>query len=192
MPDHHVVAVFGSATIRPGEPAYRDAHDLGAALARAGAVVMTGGYGGAMEACSRGAHDAGGHVIGVTVEIFESRGPVNAWVKERVHTTDLFERLRCLVDRADAFVVLPGSLGTLAELFVTWNLLSTGHHEAPLILLGEHWQDWIDALRAPGLVPVAYFEHALITADLHEAARWAAYPAEARATRAPAAPPLPR
>ena len=71
-----------------------EARELGAELARRGVATMTGGYGGAMAAASRGAHEAGGHVIGVTVDLFERRGPVNPWVRERVHTPDLFERLR--------------------------------------------------------------------------------------------------
>ena len=66
---------------------------LGRLLAEGGADVVTGGYGGAMAACSRGASLAGGHVVGVTVELFERRGPANRWVAERVHTRDLFERL---------------------------------------------------------------------------------------------------
>ena len=69
-----VIAVYGSSTVRDGDPAWLRARELGRELARAGATVMTGGYGGIMEACSHGAHEAGGHVIGVTVELFETRG----------------------------------------------------------------------------------------------------------------------
>jgi uncharacterized protein (TIGR00730 family) len=169
-----VVAVFGSSTIRPDQPSYRLAYELGRELARGGATVMTGGYSGVMEACSRGAHEAGGHVIGVTVETFEKRGPVNAWVRERVHTPDLLARLRHLVDRAEAFVVLPGSLGTLNELFLVWTLLSVkARPSAPLVLLGDHWQDWLRALRDPDLVPAHLFDHVRIAADPAEAARLA-------------------
>src|SRR5947208_6069956 len=127
-----MIAVFGSSTVQPDEPAWRLAYDLGRALAEAGADIMTGGYSGVMEACSRGAHEAGGHVIGVTVELFEKRGPANRWVKERVHTADLFDRLRQIVERADGFVALPGSLGTLTEVFLTWTLLAvSGRPPAP-------------------------------------------------------------
>src|SRR5262245_43461740 len=56
--DRALIAVYGSSTVREGQPAYRTAYDLGQALARAGADVMTGGYGGIMEACSRGAAEA--------------------------------------------------------------------------------------------------------------------------------------
>jgi kynureninase len=116
------IAVFGSSTAREGQVAWTLGYQLGRELALAGATVMTGGYGGTMEACSRGAHEAGGHVVGVTVELFEARGPANPFVRERVHTPDLFERLRYLVHHADGFVTLPGSIGTLTELYLTWTL----------------------------------------------------------------------
>ncbi|HYM80013.1 MAG TPA: LOG family protein [Candidatus Limnocylindria bacterium] len=169
-----IVTVFGSSTVTRDQRPYRLAYDLGRELARAGATVMTGGYSGVMEACSRGAHDAGGHIIGVTVELFEKRSPVNAWVKERVHTADLFERLRTMLVRADAFVTVPGSLGTLTELFLTWTLLSVeARPAAPLILLGDPWDPMLEALRHPELVTPGLFDHVRTTPDPVVAARLA-------------------
>jgi hypothetical protein len=167
-----LIAVFGSATVRPGDAVWTLAHDLGRELARAGADVMTGGYSGVMEACSQGAHEAGGHVVGVTVEIFEQRGPVNPWVKERVHTPDLFERLRHIIERADGFVVVPGSLGTLTELLLTWTLLSVeGRPAAPLVLLGSPWPSYLEAHRHPELVHERFFALVSTAATPAEAAR---------------------
>ena len=164
------IAVFGSSTLREHEPGWGLACELGAELARAGADVMTGGYSGAMEACSQGAHQAGGHVVGVTVELFEARGPANRYVKERVHTPDLFERLRTLIDRADGFVTLPGSVGTLTELFLAWTLLSVqARPPAPLVLLGPHWEEWLRAHR--GIVPERLFAFVEATRTPAEAAR---------------------
>src|SRR5262245_12161996 len=115
---------------------------------------MTGGYGGAMAAVSRGAHEAGGHVIGVTVDLFERRGPVNPWVRERVHTPDLFERLRYLVHSADGFIAVAGSIGTLTELFLVWTLVSVeGREPAPIVLMGPHWHEWLNVHRGPAFVP---------------------------------------
>jgi len=169
-----LVAVFGSSTIRPGEPAWDLALACGRELARAGADVMTGGYNGAMEACSQGAHEAGGHVVGVTVELFERRGPVNRWVRERVHTDRLYTRLEHLVERADGFVVLPGSIGTLTELFLAWTLVSvSGRPHAPIVLLGAHWEKFMDALRDPDIVRPDLFRFVTTTADPAEAARLA-------------------
>lgn len=148
------VAVFGSSTVREQDAHWRHAHELGAALARRGLATMTGGYGGAMAAASRGAHEAGGHVIGVTVELFERRGPVNPWVHERVHTPDLFERLRHLVRSADGYVAVAGSVGTLTELFLVWTMVSVEAREAaPIVLMGPQWHDWLAKHRAPEFVP---------------------------------------
>jgi uncharacterized protein (TIGR00730 family) len=167
-----VIAVFGSSTLREDEPGWELGRALGRELARAGADVMTGGYSGAMEAVSQGAHDAGGHVIGVTVELFEARGPANRWVKERVHTPDLFERLRAIIERADGYVTLPGSIGTLTELFLTWTLLSVhGRSPAPMVLLGDHWDAWLHAHRSPALVPEPLFSFIETTTSPADAAR---------------------
>ncbi len=159
-PSRPLVAVFGSSTVTEGSPTYRLAHDLGAELARAGADVMTGGYCGTMEACSKGANEAGGHVVGVTVELFERRGPVNPWVKQRIHTPHLYERLQHLVERASGFIALPGSIGTLNEVFLTWTLLSVqGRPSAPLVLLGEHWEGFLESLRHPDMVLPRLFDY---------------------------------
>ncbi len=168
------IAVFGSSTAREGEAAYTLALELGRELVKAGAHVMTGGYGGTMEACSRGAHEAGGHVIGVTVDLFEKRGPVNRWVRERVHTEHLYDRLRHLVESATGFVALPGSLGTLNEVFLTWTLLSVeGRPHAPLVLLGDHWKNFLVALEHPDLVRADLFRHVELARDAREAAELA-------------------
>ncbi|MFQ5342158.1 MAG: hypothetical protein ACE5F6_11500, partial [Anaerolineae bacterium] len=68
--DRKVVAVFGGGAPPPGSPAYAEAERLGRLLARAGYSVLNGGYSGTMEAVSRGANEAGGHVIAVTSQVF--------------------------------------------------------------------------------------------------------------------------
>jgi len=167
-----LVAVFGSSTAREPGPVWTLAYDLGLALGRGGADVMTGGYGGVMAACSRGAHDAGAHVVGVTVDLFERRGPANRWVRERVHTPDLYERLRHIVSRADGFVAAPGSIGTLTEVFLTWTLLSVGGRPpGPFVLMGPPWREWLAAQRRPDLVPDHLFAHVAIAETPAEAAR---------------------
>lgn len=174
MTHRPLIAVFGSSTVREGDEAYARALALGRALARAGADVLTGGYSGVMEACSRGAHEEGAHVVGVTVDTFERRGPANRWVKERVHTPHLYARLQQLVERAEGFVVAPGSLGTLTELFLTWTLLSIAARPlAPLVLLGAEWHGILDAHRGAAAVPEALFRYVQVTADPVEAARMA-------------------
>jgi uncharacterized protein (TIGR00730 family) len=177
-----VVAVFGSSTLREDDPAYAEVRRLGEALANAGLAVMTGGYGGAMAAASRGASEAGGDVIGVTVELFATRGPVNPWVGERVHAPDLYERLRHLVHAADAFIAVTGSIGTLTELFLAWTMLSVEARPAgPLVLMGAHWRPWLAAHQEPGFVPAHLFRWVQVADDPETAV------ALVRAALAPAA-----
>ena len=167
-----LIAVFGSSTIPEDGERYREAEALGRLLAEGGADVVTGGYGGAMAACSRGASAAGGHVVGVTVDLFERRGPANPWVAERVHTRDLFERLRTIIGRADGFVAVGGSVGTLAEVFLTWNLLMAGARPAvPLVLMGPQWRAWLEAQRAPDFVLPELFAYVRVVDTPVEAAR---------------------
>jgi hypothetical protein len=116
-------------------------------LGRKGYTVLTGGYIGTMEAVSRGAAEAGGHVIGVTcdeIEAWRSVGP-NAWVKEEIRLPSLRQRLNTLIDQCDAAIALAGGIGTLAEVAVMWSNLQTGVI-APrrLILVGPGWQSVID------------------------------------------------
>lgn len=189
-PERPLIAVFGSSTVTPRHAAWPLALELGRQLALAGADVMTGGYGGVMEACSRGAHEAGGHVIGVTVELFAARGPANRWVKERVHTRRLYDRLDFLMERASGFVVLPGSIGTLTELFLAWTLVSVhGRPPAPIVLLGEHWAEFLSVLRHPDRVLPELFDHLQIASDPRDAARRALSGPRSGTNAAPAAAP---
>lgn len=137
-----IVSVFGGSAPSPGTPAYEEARALGAALAGSGWTVATGGYSGVMEATSRGACEAGGHVIGVTCGLIETwRGlRANEWVKEETRFETLRERLNYLVEFCDAAIALPGGIGTLSEVALTWSLLQTGEIKAkPLILVGSVW-----------------------------------------------------
>lgn len=150
--DRPVVAVFGSSTTTPSDPAWAVAVELGERLARAGFAVMNGGYAGSMEAVSEGAARASGTVIGVTTELFNHR-PTNRHVTHREDTSTLLERLDYLVHVASAFVVLEGSVGTMAELFLTWNLLAVdGRPQAPLICLGGPYEAFLKAVTQPGLI----------------------------------------
>jgi uncharacterized protein (TIGR00730 family) len=142
------VSVFGSSQPQPGSPAYTEACELGSLLARAGHTVLTGGYIGTMEAVSKGANEAGGHVIGVTCADIESWRPVkpNAWVQEERRFATLQERLNELVLACDAAIALPGGPGTLTEIAFTWNLMII--HSVPvkpLILMGAGWKSVMES-----------------------------------------------
>ena len=150
-----IVSVFGGSSPRPGSPAYQEAQTLGKLLAEAGYTVATGGYSGTMEAVSRGAAEAGGHVIGVTAAVFDhwraGGGEANSWVAEEIRCSTLRERLYHLVTFCDAAVALPGGIGTLSEVALTWSLLQVGEVAAkPFILIGEVWGDLLTRFYGKG------------------------------------------
>jgi hypothetical protein len=137
------VTVFGGSQPKEGDASYAEACELGKRLAEAGHTVLTGGYIGTMEAVSRGANEAGGHVIGVTCADIEAWRPVkpNAWVKEERRFATLQERLNELVLACEAAIALPGGPGTLTEIALTWNLMIVASIPAkPLILMGQGWK----------------------------------------------------
>ena len=138
------ISVFGGSQPKPGDPVYHDALLLGQLLAGSGYTLLNGGYIGTMEALSRGAAEVGGHVIGVTCDEIEAWRPVkaNLWVTEEWHYKTLQERMSALIRNADAYLALPGGVGTLAEITLTWNLLITGVlSPRPLILIGAGWRE---------------------------------------------------
>src|SRR5512138_2318356 len=141
------VSVFGGSQPKENDPAYAEAVKLGKLLAERGHIVLTGGYIGTMEAVSRGAREAGGHVIGVTCEDIEAWRPTkaNRWVIEEIKKKTLLERLHTLIHESDAALALPGGPGTLAEISVMWNLMIVESlHRRPLILIGDGWQSVFD------------------------------------------------
>ncbi len=138
------VTVFGSSQTQPHEPLYESGVRCGRLLAEAGFQVATGGYGGLMEAVSRGAADAGGHVIGVTApELFPGRPGANSWTHVEKPRPTLPLRLSELLDGSIATIALPGSIGTLTELLVAWNAsfieALNQQRPRPVIAVGESW-----------------------------------------------------
>jgi uncharacterized protein (TIGR00730 family) len=141
-----IVSVFGGSRPRPGDPAYEEARALGAALAESGWTVATGGYLGVMEAASRGACEAGGHVIGVTCGLIEDWKGLrpNEWVREEKKFATLRERLGHLVEFCDAAVAMPGGIGTLSEVALCWSLIQTGEiRPKPLVVVGGVWTETV-------------------------------------------------
>jgi uncharacterized protein (TIGR00725 family) len=156
-----VIAVFGSSAGRPGEPAYEAARSCGRRLAEAGYAVATGGYGGAMEACSRGASEAGGRVIGVTAPaVFPGRPGANRWVHEEIPAGTITERIHLLLGGSAACLALDGSIGTLTELVMAWNLAFvaglSGVPARPVMAVGPTWAAVVAYLaQATGSDPAA-------------------------------------
>ena len=139
--------MFGSARVGPESDDYRDARRLGELLAHRGNIIVSGGYGGIMEAVSRGAREAGGQVVGVTVAPWIGRLEPNRFLSEERSAKTLFERLEALVE-SDALVALPGGAGTLGEVALAWNLRQMDLMSAkPIVLVGGQWRRMAAAFR---------------------------------------------
>jgi uncharacterized protein (TIGR00730 family) len=141
-----IITVFGSSRPEEGHVDYAEALELGRALATSGFTVCTGGYGGVMEAVSRGAGEAGGHVLAVTSTFFRSR--TNRWVQEETSVATWQERLFELVRLGDGYVACKGGTGTLVELAVVWEMLNKkAMAQRPFVVLGDFWQPILDRVR---------------------------------------------
>ncbi len=139
-----VVSVFGgSEDVCRSSAVLQLAEQTGRVLAELGYVIANGGYGGTMEASSRGARQAGGRTIGVTCSIWKSRP--NRYLDEVIATGSLTERIETLLKIASAgYVVLPGANGTLTELAAAWERKTVRHmHDRPVVCVGRFWQPLI-------------------------------------------------
>ena len=141
------VTIFGSSRPDPDHEEYLHAMSLGRALAESGFVVCNGGYGGIMEASARGAREAGGHTVGVTISSFGGRSP-NPWIAEVDERPSLIERMMRLIEKGDAYIVLKGGTGTLLELAAVWELMNKAQMKVkPIIVLGSFWNGVVDTLK---------------------------------------------
>ena len=135
------VTVFGSARFDENHRYYQLARETGAALARAGYAVMTGGGPGIMEAANRGAREAGGLSLACNIKLpFEQKA--NPYIDKFIEFEHFFIRKVMLVKYSSAFVVMPGGFGTLDEAFEVMTLVQTGKLDRfPLVGMGgEFWQ----------------------------------------------------
>lgn len=138
MNEERIITVFGSSRPAETHPDYLEALQVGRLLAHHGFAVCSGGYGGVMEAVSRGAKEAGGKTYAVTAEFFE-REP-NKWIDVEVRMKTWEERLFELIRLADGFVACKGGTGTLVELAVVWEMLNKSVMPVkPFIALGDFW-----------------------------------------------------
>jgi len=141
-----VITVFGSSRPREGDATYAEAMALGAALAQKSFAVCTGGYGGVMEAVSRGAKEAGGRTLAVTAKFFAAKA--NRWIEDEIRVKTWQDRLFELIRRGHGFIACTGGTGTLVELAVVWEMRNKGvMKKKPLIVLGEFWQPVIERVR---------------------------------------------
>jgi uncharacterized protein (TIGR00730 family) len=153
------VCVFCASSNRIDQRWLELAREVGIALAKRGhRVISGGGRVGMMGTLATGARSAAGHTFGVIPQSLVDLEVADDDADELVVTDGMAARKIVLIDRADAFLVLPGGLGTLDELFEVWTTATLGLHAKPIVLLDQDGffaglLDWIGGLVASGFVP---------------------------------------
>ncbi|GAB99360.1 hypothetical protein GONAM_09_00050 [Gordonia namibiensis NBRC 108229] len=160
----------------PVEQRFLDlATEVGAALARAGHTVVSGGGNvSMMGSLVTSARAAGGHTIGIIPRSLIEREVADLGSDELVITETMRERKRLMDERADGFITLPGGIGTLEELFETWTGGYLGMHEKPVVLLDPFdfyapLLGWLRELSTTGFVSQRSLDRLLVTASVGEA-----------------------
>jgi uncharacterized protein (TIGR00725 family) len=142
--EERIVTIFGGSKCHEDSPEYAEALRVGALLADSGFTICTGGYAGVMEAASRGAHERGGRVIGITMNQFKSEP--NRYLTEKVPSEHFYERLQRLIIQSVGYIALRGGMGTVTEISLVWNKLQTRVLDPrPLVLLGDCWPPVVQA-----------------------------------------------
>ena len=148
------IGVFCSSSQRLEEMWLNLAADVGTELGRRGHVLVSGGgCVGMMGAVAAGARSAGAHTFGVMTQLLVDMEVADTDADELVITGDLASRKTLMIEKADAFFILPGGLGTLDELFEVWTTATLSLHAKPIVLLDVDgfYGGLVDWLR--GLVP---------------------------------------
>jgi len=156
--ERYRVTIFGSARAKPGTDAYDEVKRIAAELTSIGCDIITGGGPGLMQAANEGAAEGSpenpDRSVGIRVDLpFEQE--LNPFVLQAFEHRTFFTRLHQFVLMSDAFIVVPGGIGTVLELMMIWQLLQVQHvRETPLILVGSMWTGLLD-----------WAKHSLLTTD---------------------------
>lgn len=135
-----IITIFGSSQPVEGDEQYEFAYRLGSELAKNNCSVCTGGYGGIMEAVSKGAVENGGKAIGITLNYVNSKG--NKYLTEYFGCDTLFDRVLKLLQYGDGYVVLQGGTGTMLELASLWEFMNKGLIGIkPAVCHSEIWKE---------------------------------------------------
>jgi uncharacterized protein (TIGR00730 family) len=147
------VSIFGSSRTKPGEKYYKLTEEIAYLLAKEGYAIITGSGPGVMEAANKGAKRAGGHSVGLNIQIPSEQRP-NKYVETLLDFRYFFVRKVMFVKYAKAFVIMPGGYGTLDEFTEAINLIQTERiPRFPVVLFGsEYWKGMLDWLKEEVLV----------------------------------------
>jgi uncharacterized protein (TIGR00730 family) len=168
------VTVFGSARFKEGSEYYEQARELGKHVSQElGLTVMTGGGPGIMEAANRGAYEAGGRSVGCNI-VLPHEQKENPYMHKWVKIKYFFIRKVLLIKYSYAFVIMPGGVGTMDELFETLTLIQTGAiHNFPMVLIGKTYYEplimMLGKMVENGTISPQYLDLLKITDYLYEA-----------------------
>lgn len=147
--DHYRVAIFGSARAKPESDAYKQVKRISKDLANMGCDIVSGGGPGLMQAANEGAAETEkiqkSRSVGIRVDLpFEQN--VNPFVSEVYQHETFFSRLHHFALASDAFIIVPGGIGTTLEATMIWQLIQVGHinKNTPLIFIGKMWADFLE------------------------------------------------
>ncbi|MFD4291932.1 TIGR00730 family Rossman fold protein [Rhodococcus sp. NPDC058505] len=170
------IAVCVYCASGPVDPSFLAlASRLGAEIGRRGMQLVSGGGNvSMMGAVAESARANGANTIGVIPKALVHREVADVDADELIVTDTMRERKQIMEDRADAFITLPGGIGTLEELFETWTAGYLGMHDKPMVLLDPvgHYTGlltWLDGLRAGGFVQQLALDALTVTADVDRA-----------------------
>ena len=150
MDPHYRVTIFGSARIKEGDAEYNDVYKIARGLAESGFDVVTGGGPGIMEAANAGHQsvESDAHSVGLNITLPFEQG-ANKYLDIKKEFDRFSGRLDAFMSLSDAVVVATGGIGTLLELFYSWQLIQVQHLcETPIILYGDIWAGLIKWLRS--------------------------------------------
>jgi hypothetical protein len=141
------VSIFGSARVKPNTPIYRKTEAMASLFVKNKFSIITGGGGGVMEAANKGAAEAGGKSVGLNIVLPMEQKP-NPYANIRLEFKYFFIRKVMLIKYASAYIIMPGGMGTLDELFEAVTLVQTHRiRPFPIILVdSSYWSqmmDWI-------------------------------------------------
>ena len=177
------VSIFGSARTASTDPMYRAAERIARDLAERGFAVITGGGPGIMEACNKGASEAGGTSVGLGIELPHEQG-LNPYVGLGINFRYFFARKTMFLKYSRGFIAMPGGFGTLDELFESLTLIQTGKvTHFPVVLFGSHFWgpllDWLKrGIEADGFISPGDLDLITLTDDVDEAVAAMGSPAQ--------------
>lgn len=167
------IAVFGSARIKKDSAYYTEARKMGRGIAQLGFAVMTGGGPGIMEAASLGAREAGGKTVGCNIMLPKEQ-KANKWLNVQYNCRYFFIRKVLMFKYSYGFVIMPGGIGTMDELFEALTLIQTGKIiNFPIVLMNRsYWEpvnDLLHKMLEEGMIDPSDLQYILITDSTMEA-----------------------